>query len=146
MLFGGSDCRYNQKCIFFSFNKRRESRPGTRFPKVPVTFHGSKSKSGHPSLQTSSFCLVNGSVNHVVFKSFEKYILNVNNSFPGPLITWTFEKQVPVLLQAAYMDLFCASLYAHTILVELSVNSFGCFFSSDIVAKQLLYASTLPDF
>ena len=79
-------------------------------------------------------------------KVLKKYILNVNNSFPGPLITWTFEKQVPVLLQAAYMDLFCASLYAHTILVELSVNSFGCFFSSDIVAKQLLYASTLPDF
>ena len=103
MLFGGSDYRYNQKCIFFSFNERRESRPGTHFPKVPVTFHGSKSKSGHPSLQTSSFCLVNGSVNHVVFKSFEKDILNVNNSFTGPLITGTFEKQVPVLLQAAYI-------------------------------------------
>lgn len=87
----------------FSFNKRHESRPGTRFSKVPVIFHGPKSKSGYPSLQTSLFCLVNGSLNHVIFKSFEKSILNVNNSFPGLLIAGTFEKQVPVLLQAAYI-------------------------------------------
>ena len=111
MLFGGSDYRYNKKCIFFSFNERRESRPGTHFPKVPVTFHGSKSKSGHPSLQTSSFCLVNGSVNHVVFKSFEKDILNVNNSFTGPLITGLSKNRSQFCYRLhTYGSLLCFSL------------------------------------
>ena len=133
MLFGGSDYRYNQKCIFFSFNKRRESRPGTRFPKVPVTFHGSKSKSGHPSLQTSSFCLVNGSVNHVVFKSFEKYF-ECKQQLSRPVSCRDFRKTGPSFVTGCiHMDLFCASLYAHTILVELSVNSFGCFFFPPIL-------------
>ena len=61
----------------------------------------------------------------------------------GPLITADyrdFRKTGPSFVTGCiHLDLliFRASLYAHTILVELSVNSFGCVFSSDIVAKQL---------
>ena len=43
------------------------------------------------------------STDRLIMLSFEKSILNVNNSFPGLLIAGTFEKQVPVLLQAAYI-------------------------------------------
>lgn len=60
-------------------------------------------KAGILAYKPVYFVFVNESVNHVTFKSFEKSISNVNNSFPGLLIAGTFEKQVPVLLQAAYI-------------------------------------------
>ena len=67
-----------------------------------------KNKSVVPSEQTSPFCFVNWQFYHVCnFKTIETSNLNENNnSFPGPFIIWTLEKQAPGKLSRSFEGWF----------------------------------------